>query len=173
MNQAFVNLLSLVGILVMLYIVASILKIMRGKRPTKGFPYEKQESLFTPAELAFLSVLEQAVGNHYRIVGKVRLADIIRVKRGTSKATWQSAFNQIQSKHLDFVACNPNDLAVQFVVELDDSSHGKAKRQNRDHFVEQALIAADIPLFRFPVRRTYSVKEIQNQIFQHSEASER
>ena len=76
-----------------------------------------------------------------------------------------AAFNKIQSKHLDFVVCDPDDLSIQFVIELDDKSHAKAKRQSRDEFVNQALAAAGVPLSRFPVKRTYSVQDIQNEIF--------
>ena len=92
-------------------------------------------------------------------------ADVIRVKRGLSRAAWQTAFNQIQSKHVDFVVCDPTDLSVQFVIELDDKSHGKAARKNRDDFVNRALEAAGVPIFRFPAKSGYSVKEIQSQIF--------
>jgi len=163
-------LLPLIGILILLAIVVGVINILTaGRRTPKGYPYEKQDSLFTPAERSFLGVLEQAVGDNFRILGKVRLADVIRVKRGMSRAAWQSAFNQIQSKHVDFVACDPNDLTIQFVVELDDKSHAKAKRQTRDEFVNQALAAAGVPLFRFPAKRAYSVQDIQNSIFQTEE----
>jgi hypothetical protein len=152
---------------VLLAIVAGVINsLTAGRRTPKGYPYEKEDSLFSPAERSFLWVLEQAVGQNYRIFGKVRLADVIRVKRGMSRATWQSAFNQIQSKHLDFVACDPNDLTIRFVVELDDKSHAKTNRQTRDDFVNQALAAAGVPFFRFPAKRSYSVQDIQSQIFQ-------
>jgi hypothetical protein len=160
-------LVPIISILVLLAIVASAINLFNTWRRTpRGYPYETQDSLFSPAERSFLVVLEQAVGQRYRILGKVRLADVIRVKRGMSRAAWQAAFNRIQSKHLDFVACDPSDLTVQFVVELDDKSHAKASRQNRDDFVNHALAAAGVRLLRFPVKRTYSVQDIQNQIFQ-------
>ena len=44
----------------------------------RTFPYEKIERLFTPAERSFLGVLEEVIGKEYVILGKVRLADIIR-----------------------------------------------------------------------------------------------
>jgi len=163
-------LLPLIGLLVLLAIVMGVIKILTaGRRTPKGYPYEKEDSLFSPAERSFLGVLEQAVGQHYRVFGKIRLADVIRVKRGLARAARQSAFNRIQSKHVDFVACDPKDLTIQFVVELDDKSHTKAKRQNRDAFVNQALDAAGVALFRFPAKRSYSVQEIRRVIFQTEE----
>ncbi len=149
-------------------IVVALAKLKAAKRRT--LPYEKA-ALFTAAERAFFGVLNQAVGESGRIMGKIRLADVIQVKRGLNASARQTAQNQIQSKHLDFVVCDPADLSVQFAVELDDSSHRRAQRQIRDAFVEKALAAAGVPLLRFPVKRTYSVKEIQSRIGQ-TQASE-
>jgi len=158
------------GILVLLAIVGVAFNILiAGRKTPREFPYEREDRLFTPAELSFLKVLEQAVGENYRIFGKVRLADVIRVKRGLSNSARQTAFNQIQSKHLDYVICDPNDLSIQFAVELDDRSHTKPKRQKRDDFVNKALAAAGVPLFRFPVKQSYSIQDIQNQLFDMQE----
>ena len=162
------------GVLLLLAILMAVIKgfIARRRKP-RAYPYEKEQSLFTPAERSFLGVLEQALNPQYRVFGKVRLVDVIRVQRGLSRATWQTAFNQVQSKHIDLVVCDPSDLSVQFVAELDDKSHGKVKRQNRDEFVNRALAVAEVPIFRFPAKTGYSVKEIQNQMFRAAETEGR
>jgi hypothetical protein len=97
-------------------------------------------------------------------MGKVRLADVIKVRSGMNETGWQSAFNRIQSKHLDFVVCNAKDLAVQYAVELDDQSHDRAKRQGRDEFVDKALQAAGVPIFHFSAKRSYAVAEVQKTL---------
>jgi very-short-patch-repair endonuclease len=162
------GLLSLIGVLVLLGIVAFVVKIVLPGL-VKGqieFPYQKEHALFTPAERAFFEVLEPTLGNQFRVLGKVRLADVIRVKPGLSGSARQQAFNRIQSKHLDFVVCDPKDLSVQFVVELDDSSHQQSRRQDRDEFLDKALAAAGVPVFHFAVKRTYSVQDIRRAIFE-------
>jgi len=103
----------------------------------------------------------------------VRVADVIRVKPGLSGSARQQAFNRIQSKHLDFVVCDPGDLSVQFVVELDDSSHQQSSRQARDEFLDKALAAAGVPVFHFPVKRTYSVQDIRSVIFEQPAAEQK
>jgi hypothetical protein len=128
------------------------------------FPYQKEPTLFTPAERSFLGVLEQAVGDQFRIMGKVRLADVIRVRPGMNQSEWQKAFNRIQSKHLDFVACDPNDLSIQFAVELDDQSHRKQGRQDRDAFLDAAMEKAGVPLVHFPAKASYSIQEVWNTL---------
>jgi very-short-patch-repair endonuclease len=111
-------------------------------------------------------VLDSALGPQFRILGKVRLADVIKVQSGLGGSARQQAFNRIQSKHLDFVICDPNDLSVKFVVELDDSSHQQSHRQARDAFLDKALAAAGVPVFHFAVKRTYSMPEIRGVLFQ-------
>ena len=164
-------LLPVFSTLIVLLIVVGVISLFVSRRkPTISYPYKKQPVLFTPAERSFLGVLEQAVGSNYRVFGKVRLADVIKVNSGLSRANYQAAFNRIKSKHLDYVVCDPNDLSIQFAVELDDSSHSQSKRRNRDNFLNDALKAAEVPLFRFPAKQTYSVQEIKSLLFTSSES---
>lgn len=159
------NLTTLVAALMPLVVLAVLfaaLKVLLPllKKPI-GTPYEPAGKLLSPAELSFLGVLKQALGDGYSIMCKVRLADVVNVKKGLGRADWQQAFNRIQSKHLDFVVCDPNDSTVLMAVELDDQSHGQAKRQERDSFVEDVLRVAGVPLRRFTVKRGYSVEDVR------------
>jgi len=51
-------------------------------------------------------------------------------------------------------------------IELDDSSHREGRRRERDSFVDDALSAAELPLLRVPVRRSYSPQELADVIRQ-------
>ena len=46
--------------------------------------------------------------------------------------------NKIQSKHVDFVICDMH-LNIKAILELDDSSHGKAERKAMDDFLCSVL----------------------------------
>lgn len=158
---------SLIAILIVTLIAVTALKKFFGgnKGGTEDYPYEKEQTLFSTAERSFLGVLEQAVDGKLRIMGKVRLADILKVKNGNNKSAWQKAFNRIQSKHVDFVACDTATLGVKFVVELDDKSHNQFERQDRDEVKDKILAAAKIPVFHFTAKRTYTIQELQNVLF--------
>lgn len=82
------------------------------------------------------------------IFTKVRLADIITIKKGVSKSEWQSAFNRIQSKHFDFVIVQSQTLDVVCVIELDDKSHDREKAVKNDTFKNKTLETVKIPLIR-------------------------
>jgi very-short-patch-repair endonuclease len=158
------NVIYLFIVLAVVGVMVAILKKFLPKGKGLESPYQKEPTLFTPAERSFLGVLEQALGNEFRIMGKVRLADVLKVKPGLDGSARQRAFNKIQSKHLDFVACDPNDLSIQFAVELDDKSHDRSDRQNRDAFLDQAMEKAGLPIIRFAVKKGYSVQEIHDTI---------
>lgn len=64
-----------------------------------SFPYFKISSLLTPAEVSFYHVLKIALSEHYDIFAKVRLADLVSVKKGMDRAEWGKAFNKIKAKH--------------------------------------------------------------------------
>ena len=132
----------------------------KGKSP--AVHYTRIERLFTKAERSFLGVLNQAVGSQFQIMGKVRLSDVIKPARTNDRSGWQRAFNRITSKHLDFVACDPSDLSIMFAIELDDSSHHRGDRTARDHFLNEAMKSAGVPLYRFSAKRTYSLAEIRS-----------
>lgn len=124
--------------------------------------YNKLEHLFTPAERSFLRVLDQALDSRYRVFGKVRVADVLSPPGGLDRSTWQKAFNRIQSKHIDFVICSASDLRILALIELDDKSHQKSNRRERDNFLEQATRAANLPLIRIPCKRSYSIVEVSD-----------
>ncbi len=125
-------------------------------------PYEKRETLLTPAEINFLRSLEMAVRSDWMIFPMVRLADVIRVRSRTRK--FQSWQNRIFGKHLDFVLCDVETLEVKLAIELDDSSHSRSERVKRDRFVNSALSSAGLPLLRVPVEPKYETAAIRKSI---------
>lgn len=149
--------------LVALMVVAALLK-QRTTGSPKDVCYQSRPELFSPAERSFLGVLEQAVAGQFRIMGKVRLGDLIQPAKDLSPKERTTAWNRIHQKHVDFVLCLPNTLAPFGVVELDDASHQRKDRSERDAFVDKALKSAGISMVRFSARKGYAVAEVQAQL---------
>ena len=55
-------------VLLLLAVVALMLKQASGR--SVGFPYVRKEALLTAAERSFLGVLDQAVGDDYRVFSR-------------------------------------------------------------------------------------------------------
>ena len=157
----------MIAFIVIVVVIIAVSKILftsrKGQQET--YTYEKNGVLFTPAERSFLGVLQKIIDEKYYILGKVRLADLVKVKSGPNKSAWKAANNKIQSKHIDFVICDSSTFAVKFAIELDDRSHKEGKRKDRDEFVDSAMAAAGIPIHHFPVKKAYSIDEIKNSIW--------
>ena len=154
-------------ILLLFLVIISLARALFKKKAGKGpvdFPYQSKEVLCSPAERSFMGALDKIVGNGYRIFAKVRLADIVEVNKGLSSSARQSAFNRISRKHLDFVICDSRDLSIVGAVELDDKSHRKTGRQERDQFFDKALEAAGVPILRIKAQSAYSIKEISSNL---------
>lgn len=151
---------SFLPIFFILIIAVVFKEVLRG-RAAGRLSYERRDRLFSAAERSFLGVLEQIVGQQYRIIGKVRIADIIRPRKGLSISARASALNRITSKHVDFAVCDPKTLQVVGVIELDDSSHNRIDRQLRDKFVDAALSSAGVPFVRIPAQQAYTPAEIR------------
>jgi very-short-patch-repair endonuclease len=126
--------------------------------------YESRKTLFTPAERSFLGVLEQALDSRYQVFAKVRLGDLVKPAKGLTAGMRKAALNRINQKHVDFVICTANEHALVGVVELDDLSHDRKDRSDRDAFVDQVLAMAGIPLLRVPAGRTYAVQELRARL---------
>ena len=157
---------SIFVLLVTIIVVVVLVSLLKAQQsgPAKEMGYEARKELFSPAERSFLGVLEQAVAGQYRIFGKVRLGDLIQPAKGYSKGQRLGAWNRINQKHVDFALCQTDTLAVVGAVELDDSSHRRKDRSERDDFVDKALKSAGIPLVRFAARKGYAVAEVQAQL---------
>jgi hypothetical protein len=123
-----------------------------------ALPYRKKDYLLTRGERAFYDALCTAMADRYHIFPKIRLVDLLWLPRSTTQR--QAHLNRVMSKHVDFVLCNREAVAPILVVELDDASHEREDRQERDTFLDAALQAAGLPILHVPARPSYSPVDI-------------
>ncbi len=68
--------------------------------------------------------------------------------RDTDRSRWRTTCNRLGSKSVDFAVIDQNGR-VMLVIELNDSSHDRPERHDRDKLVRAALNQAGIPLALF------------------------
>lgn len=142
-------------IIVLLVIVICILafnsikkqKALNNERdiiPQEAKPPYKKKLLLTKNEWRFYKDLKPiADKNNLTIIAKVRLADLVEVdSQRIQKNEYMKYFNFIAKKHVDFALCNPDNLAVMELIELDDNSHNNNTRVVRDNMVDKILTSA-------------------------------
>jgi hypothetical protein len=120
-------------------------------------PYRTRDDFLSSAELSFYRALSAAVGTQAHICPKVNLADIFFVARPNENP---SARGRICQKHVDFLLCDSQSMKPLAGVELDDSSHARADRQERDALVDGVFAAAGLPLVRIPAAASYSPADL-------------
>lgn len=149
------------GILIALS-AAYYFKNLQSANTPERLPYLPQSNLLTPAELNFYQILLHSVRElNCQILCKVRVADLLKVEKSLlpSGESWQKYFNKIQAKHIDFVICNAQ-MQPKLFVELDDSSHQKKRRQERDDFLNQAFRDAGLRLVRIKAQKSYNTEKL-------------
>lgn len=115
---------------------------------TEEYPYIKPY-LLTKKEWTFYKALKPITDKyHLHILAKVRLADLVEVKKGLSNSQYFKAFAKIKAKHVDFVLARPANLAVLCAIEVDDGSHDDIDRQKRDFFIDKVCETVKLPLIR-------------------------
>ena len=149
------TLMVLIPVAVMV-IVFLVLMFLKGQ-PAQAVREYRKAVFLSAAEKDFLRALDSAVGSKYRVFSKVRLADIISPLPGDK---WQSRFNRISAKHVDFLLCGLTNGEPSCAIELDDRTHTANSRVERDDFLSHALQSAGVPIARFQVSRNYVGAEI-------------
>ena len=124
-------------------------------------PYCVRDDFLSPSEFSFYKVLTSLSAGRFTIQSKVRLADVFFVARPNENMSY---FNRIAQRHLDFLVCDLSTMKPLFGIELDDASHQRSDRQERDGFVEKVFAAAKLPLVRVPVQREYSPRQLAELI---------
>jgi len=154
----------LVVIMLAVVVIGVVMKASKRGVSTPKLPYVRKEFLLTAAERSFFHVLNRHVGEQYTISCQVRVADVLAIEKGLPGKERQSYLNRITSKHVDFVLCNPTTMKIIAAIELDDKSHDKPARKERDAFLNEAFKAAGTPLIRFKAKSSYSGHELLETI---------
>lgn len=128
---------------------------------TPQLPYQKRDDFLSAAELSFYRVLLTGLDGSFTVCPKVNLSDVIFV---VGRHGSQSYRNKIDRKHVDFLLCAPTTMMPIIGVELDDASHSRPDRQDRDRFVDQVFEAAGLPLLHVRAASGYNPQQLSQLV---------
>ena len=148
--------LLLVVLVIVIALVAS--RFIDNSNP---FQVQRKPALLSPVERSFLGLLEKAVQNEYRIVNRVKLADVLDVREQASDKSRRSIALKLNAKYLDYVLCEPDSMKVIAVLDLVNTHSKEGHKAVPDWFVSGALDAAGVPYLRIGIKAGYSVTELQ------------
>jgi len=130
--------------------------------------YKPKRYITTLNELNFYNILLEITKELDMILfSQVSLYNIISMKDNLDYSTKTKYFNKIASKSIDFVLVDKKNCRIKLCIELDDTTHYKQKRIERDNFINKLFKDLEIDLLRYPVYKVY-YKNILKQKIQES-----
>lgn len=151
--------LILMGLLICISVIAIKFNIDR-----IDFPFTSKSQLFTAAERQFLQLIEHAVQDEFRVLCRVRLSELLSLKQNTDSKLAKSAFLKANSKTIDFVLCNKDDLTPVMAIDLVYGTGVNGHNVQRDFFVNGALETVSIPHVRIKAKAGYKLSDIKECI---------
>ena len=165
MRQSFDGVfMELVSLLILFLVVVAAFVASKFTHSGNPYPFKQKVALFTQVETAFLSLLEKAVGDEYKIVSRVRLVDVLDFQPGTDQKSKRAALAKAQHKQLDYVLLDKSSLQIVAAVDLVNNATKNGHKAKKDWFVNGALETAGVPLIRIKVKTGYKPQEVRQAI---------
>jgi hypothetical protein len=152
--------------LIIAIIAVVLIEFLRGGRQAEdkkwSYQYKRKSFLMSRAEHECYDALMLAVGKDYYVFPQVHLPTIVDSK--VVGQNWRGAFRHINEKSVDFVLCDKAYIAPKLVIELDDRSHERTDRKERDVEVERILAGANLPLLRLENHGAFKPEELAEKV---------
>ncbi len=156
--QLWIGLGVLIAVAVIIVIIASFLP----QNELPKYQYKRRFHLLTRSEQDCFNALLSAFGDRFHIFPQIHLAHLFDHKVNGQK--WSPAFHHIYGKSVDFVLCDKQNISPLLGIELDDRSHERSDRQERDREVERIFSATGLPLLR--LRYDYSASDLERLVME-------
>lgn len=155
--------LGLVLVAFICFVLVFFIKQRQYNHPALRMPYQLKRPFFEPSEGELLSMLQQAVGEDYLILCKVRVADVVEVTAIPRRAPWYQAVNRISAARFDFLLCDRQTLAPRCAVEMEQASDTNA-------FLDELCQTIELPLVRLTPETARAYGEVRTAIDQATSA---
>lgn len=117
--------------------------------------FDRVSSLWVNAsERLFFQTLARHMPPGFTAHGKVRLEDIIKVRKGVDRKTRWALRGRVKSRHVDYLIIDWSGRPI-LAIELDGSAHRSKKAAISDDVKTSLFAAAAIPLMRVQVGQDF------------------
>lgn len=126
------------------------------------YKYQTKKSVMTIAEGNFYKKLTSALHDNFIIVPQAHLSMIFN--HTVYGQNWRGAFSVINGKSIDFLIINRGTFQPLLGIELDDSSHERHNRQERDKIVNAIFKQTNLPLIHFSTGEWNTPDDINQKV---------
>ncbi len=161
------------GIVIVVILILGLVALFTKKARTEEDPdlstsspanYLPYSELLSPAESRLYEALVEAAKGELWVFPKIRLANILRAEKAVGRSAWQSAFNRIAQRSVDFTLCIPGTYQIVALVELDDGTLDRGEQQKREQLVDEVTASAGIPVLHIQAESSYDPEELAQAI---------
>lgn len=131
------------------------------ERPEKVLPeYARKRTYVSRAEYNFLLLLREIAPEKYEVVPQVPLAAVIDKKT-------QNAYRNELFRIVDYLFVDKTSYEPLLLVELNDASHNKADRMERDRKVADICERAGMPLIAFTTAESKDARLVRKTVLKN------
>ncbi|MBQ9756547.1 MAG: DUF2726 domain-containing protein [Clostridia bacterium] len=142
------------AVIIIAVILLSIKVIFAKKNKAKYFV---KESLLTPTEIKYYDIIRSIIGNNFLLLPQINLASVIDKKGGSN-------FRSELFRNVDFGIFD-YDFHPIALIEINDNSHFRKDRIERDEKVLDICKRAKIPLVTFWVKDGINYNQMAKQLY--------
>lgn len=142
-----VIIIALVGVII-IFVLAKLMP-SKSKQNYDLSKYSLKTSIVTPVEKWMYNVIQSELPENFLITPKIGMKDFIDIKKGKD---FMRHFTHIAQKHIDFLICEKDTLSPVLGIEIDDSSHQKESRRDRDQSVDEIYNAIGLKVLHIPTK---------------------
>ena len=155
--------------IIILYFIENIRKesITQNNKQLEDYKayYIPRRYVITLNELKFYNILlEIAKELDLILFAQVSLYNILETKENLPYKIKQKYFYKICSKTIDFVLVDKTNCKIKLCIELDDNTHNRPDRIERDKFINKLFKDLEINLLRYPVYNVYYKETLKKKI---------
>ncbi|MCF7865305.1 MAG: DUF2726 domain-containing protein [Candidatus Pacebacteria bacterium] len=125
-------------------------------------PYVKKKYLMTKAEWVFYQQLEVLINNNFYIVPQVVLSALVEVKK--NEHLFKTYNNKINKKKVDFVIFSKPYFNPLLIIELDDVTHDRQDRIERDIFVDDVARSSNLSIVHIKNKDMFNLVSIKDKL---------
>lgn len=157
LNAVSLNRDQIIAIIVCSVALILFVLVLKLIRQFKNKPvYEVKESLLSATEIEYYRVLDSLLGGNYLIYPQINLATVIDKKR-------PKGFRTELFRNADFGVFDFNFRPL-LLIEINDNSHLRKDRAERDESVNEICKNAKLPIVTFWVKDGINIEKMRKQL---------
>ena len=144
------------------YLNPSKKNALKPKKMASNYIYKPKKYIMTPTERAFFSRLDRLFSDKYYVFPQIHLSSLLDEK--IKGQNWNTAFKYTNNWSVDYILCDKETLKTICAIELDDPTHNRNDRIERDKQKNIILARADVTLIRFSNIQNLHDRDIVNEV---------